>query len=169
MSLFTRRQDGQLLPLVAFMVFVAAVFMVVLLNVGVGAGLRAQAQTAADAAALAGAAEDRAAAVSAARANGADLVSFRRVGTDVEVEVRIDDEITARARARLSHGDVETAPALRAAVARAEQFLGRPLTIVAKQGVSVTVAEEDARRLRDSASDTGLCWSEGRTFIVCPG
>jgi capsid protein len=62
-----------------------------------------RAQTAADAAALAGAADGEAGARSLARANGARLVSFRIDGHEVEVIVTIGKS-TARARARSEGG-----------------------------------------------------------------
>lgn len=60
----------------------------------------ARAQTAADAAALAGAAADDTAARQTAQKNGAELISIRREGTDVQVVVRVGSA-TAVARARL--------------------------------------------------------------------
>ena len=59
---------------------------------------RQQAQSAADAAALAGVTGGRPAAVSLATANGADLVGWSRDGRKVTVTVRIGDQV-ARARA----------------------------------------------------------------------
>jgi hypothetical protein len=73
--------------------------MVLLAHLGVLAVHRAHARTAADAAALAGAAEGRAAAEEVARANGAVLESFATDGPDVEVRVRVGStHATARAR-----------------------------------------------------------------------
>ena len=60
-------------------------------------GERARAQTAADAAALAGAARGRPAAVAMARENHGDLASFAVEGAEVEVTVRVGD----------GHGHVE--------------------------------------------------------------
>jgi len=60
----------------------------------------ARAQTAADAAALAGAAADDGAALVAAELNGATIVSIARDGADVQVVVRVGVG-TAVARARL--------------------------------------------------------------------
>jgi hypothetical protein len=92
-------QDGQLTPLYAVIVLVAAGAMVLLAHLGVLAVHRAHARTAADAAALAGAAEGSSAAEEVARANGAVLESFIAVGPDVEVRVRVGStHATARAR-----------------------------------------------------------------------
>jgi hypothetical protein len=57
-----------------------------------------RARSAADAAALASVEGGRAAAVELAAANGATLVSWAHVGSDVVVEVRVGDAV-ARARA----------------------------------------------------------------------
>jgi uncharacterized membrane protein len=94
-----RSDDGQLLPFYAVIVLVAGGAMVLLVHLGVLAVHRAHARTAADAAALAGAAEGRAAAEEVAQDNGAVLESFVAAGTDVEVRVRVGStHATARAR-----------------------------------------------------------------------
>lgn len=98
-----RSDRGQLLPLYALVVIVACVAMLLLVRLGTVAVHRAHARTAADAAALAGAAEGRAAAEQVAAANGAVLESFDAHGDDVEVRVRVDDS-HARARARREGG-----------------------------------------------------------------
>jgi uncharacterized membrane protein len=73
--------------------------MILLVHLGVLAIHRAQARTAADAAALAGAAEGRSGAQAVADANGAVLESFASLGDDVEVRVRVGStHATARAR-----------------------------------------------------------------------
>jgi len=94
---------GQLLPLYALVVVVACVAMLLVVRLGVTASHRAHARTAADAAALAGAAEGRDAAEQVAAANGAVLESFEVDGDDVEVRVRVDTS-HARARARREGG-----------------------------------------------------------------
>jgi uncharacterized membrane protein len=87
------------LPLYAVVVLVAGGAMLLLAHLGVLAVHRAHARTAADAAALAGAAEGRSAADEVARANGAVLESFVTAGSDVEVRVRVGaTHATARAR-----------------------------------------------------------------------
>ena len=91
--------DGQLLPIYALAVLLAGGAMLVLVHLGALAVHRAQARTAADAAALAGADEGRTAAEQVASRNGAVLESFSRSGPDVEVRVRVDtSHATARAR-----------------------------------------------------------------------
>jgi hypothetical protein len=92
-----RPEQGQSTVLVAAGLVLAAV---VLLAVVAAGGLvvdGARARTAADAAALAGAAEGRAAAVALARANGATLISYRTDGPAVTVTVTVG---RARAHAR---------------------------------------------------------------------
>src|SRR3954447_7781961 len=84
------RDDGQLTPLYAVIILVAGGAMLLLVHLGTLAIHRAHARTAADAAALAGAAEGRDAAVRVAEANGAVLESYNAHGDDVEVRVRVD-------------------------------------------------------------------------------
>ncbi len=94
-----RRDDGQLVPLVAIVVAVVLLLAVVVVRLGLQLDRRARAQSAADAAALAGASEGEDAAGVITEANGAVLESFTARGAEVEVVVRIDDErATARAR-----------------------------------------------------------------------
>ena len=84
-----RSDSGQLVPLYALIVLVACGAALVLVHLGVITVHRAHARTAADAAALAGAAEGRAAAEQVAAANGAVLESFDSFGDEVEVRVRV--------------------------------------------------------------------------------
>lgn len=92
-------EGGQVLPLVALALLIAAGALVVLAHLGRVASERAHAQTAADAAALAGVLEGRAAAEELAEANGAELVSFAVDGRDVQVVVEREG-VRATARAR---------------------------------------------------------------------
>jgi hypothetical protein len=104
---------------------------------GGAATSRAGARNAADAAALAGAAAGRSAADELARANGAELISFSETGLETEVRVRLGPaEAVGRARRSgdrdggAGAGAVKgLAAAMRAALARAEQLLGRPVPI----------------------------------------
>ena len=98
-----RSDSGQLVPLYALIVLVACGAALVLVHLGVITVHRAHARTAADAAALAGAAEGRAAAEQVAAANGAVLESFDSFGDEVEVRVRVGGS-HARARARSEGG-----------------------------------------------------------------
>jgi hypothetical protein len=77
--------------------------MLLIAQLGLLAVHRAQARTAADAAALAGAAEGRDAAALVAQANGAVLEAFAVDGVDVQVRVRVGST-HASARARREGG-----------------------------------------------------------------
>ncbi|CAA9234341.1 MAG: hypothetical protein AVDCRST_MAG50-1345 [uncultured Acidimicrobiales bacterium] len=87
------------MPLLVLVVLVACLTVLGIARIGAVAVSRAEARTAADAAALAGASAGRVEADNAAIANGARLVDFTQDGDEVEVEVR-NDRATARARAR---------------------------------------------------------------------
>ena len=131
-------ERGSILPFMALAIALAGVAVVMLGRVGGAATARAGARSAADAAALAGAAAGRSAAIDLARANGAELLSYQEDGNDTTVRVRLGQaEATGRARRT---GDREgtysgagptkgLAPAMRAALARAEQLLGHPVPI----------------------------------------
>ncbi|MEY2433898.1 MAG: hypothetical protein QOC92_3623 [Acidimicrobiaceae bacterium] len=103
-------ETGQLVPLYALIVAIAVGVMLLLAHLGVLAVHRAHARTAADAAALAGAAEGPAAAEEVALANGSVLESFTAMGSDVEVRVRVGST-HATARARREGGCRSTAQA----------------------------------------------------------
>ncbi len=91
-------QRGSVLPLVALLIVAVGGLCVGLGRLGGDAVQAAQARTAADAAALAGAAEGEAAAREVAGANGAVLVAYVQDGLDVEVRARVGDaEVVARA------------------------------------------------------------------------
>lgn len=93
-----RSQRGSVLPLVALLIVAVGGLCVGLGRLGGDAVEAAQARTAADAAALAGAAEGEAVAREVTEDNGAVLVTFFREGLDVEVRVRVGDaEVGARA------------------------------------------------------------------------
>ena len=91
------RQAGQAVPLVVALIGVAVVVLWALVPLAQGAQERARAATAADAAALAGAAEGEDAAREVASANGARLVEWRARGPMVWVIVELGD---ARAEAK---------------------------------------------------------------------
>ena len=148
------KERGSTLPFVALAIVLAGVTVVLLGKVGGAATARAAARSAADAAALAGAAAGRAAAVDLAAANGAELLSYQETGNDTTVRVRLGHtEATSRARRT---GDREgsaprgtaqgLAPAMRAALARAEQLLGRPVPVTSGFRSSDKQAELYANR-----------------------
>ena len=163
---------------------------------------RARARTAADAAALAGAADGERTAREVAGANGADLVEIERNGDEVIVQVRVG-EVEAYAKARATHRPVDfgasgqaagaggrragLAPAMLAALARADGLLGRPVTVVSglrtraqqealwerratnpypvarpgtsdhERGLAIDVSRSDVDELRRVAPAAGLC------------
>ncbi|HVE45975.1 MAG TPA: pilus assembly protein TadG-related protein [Acidimicrobiales bacterium] len=179
-------ERGQVLPLVAVMVVAAGVGCLVLGRLGGAAVARAQAVTAADAAALAGAAAGRDAARVSAKANGARMTRYEELGLDVRVEVELGGaRASARARRRppVPTGPAGVAPGLRAALARAEQILGRPVPVVRPaagdpgrahhlSGLAVDVAPWVVARLAPMASQAGLCRPHPQAhpvhFELCP-
>lgn len=94
-----RHDDGQATPLVALLVLLACGAVLLIAHLGHAADARARAQTAADAAALAGAVDGEEAARATAEANGAEVEVVRREGGDAWVRVRVG-RATAEARAR---------------------------------------------------------------------
>jgi len=93
------RQRGQALPLLALVMVVAVAAAILVVRLGVEVDHRARAQTAADAAALAGASGGRIEAEAIAARNGAEIESFVSRDGEVEVIVRVADRrATARAR-----------------------------------------------------------------------
>lgn len=95
----THRSDrGQATPLWAVVLVLAGLLLVPTGMLVRATVQRAEARSAADAAALAGALEDEAAARSVARANGAELIAHEVRGDLVEVTVVVGDrKATARA------------------------------------------------------------------------
>jgi len=134
---------GQATPLAAAMMALVLAAMVGLVPAARALADRAQARTAADAAALAGAVEGEPSARALAEQNGAELLSFRRSGTEVVVRVQVGGaDAYARARATgvrptvggggltAAGGDrAGLAPAMLAALARADGLLGRPVPV----------------------------------------
>ena len=83
------RDDGQALPIVVIVLAAAVGALLIGVRLGERADSAARAQTAADAAALAGAAGDESDARDLAAANGGELVGFVRTGRFVEVVVGV--------------------------------------------------------------------------------
>jgi len=169
------RERGQVLPLVTLVIVVAGLVCLAAGRLGGAAVARAQAATAADAAALAGAAAGRNAAVEVARANGGTVTGYREVGAEARVEVELG-RATATARARAAGGGGGggdgPAPAMRAALSRVAQLLGRNVPVVApppgtaqpgdagarhERGLAVDVPATFVAALAPVASGAGLC------------
>jgi uncharacterized membrane protein len=94
-----RHETGQIVPMAALVLAIVMLMGLVLARLGLEVDERARAQSAADAAALAGASEGEDVAGSVTEANGAVLESFVVRGSEVEVVVRYGGErATARAR-----------------------------------------------------------------------
>jgi hypothetical protein len=173
-----RTERGQALPLLALVIVLGGVAVVLLGRIGGAAVDRARAVTAADAAALAGAADGRAGAADAARANGGRLLGYEGEGADTRVRVALGDA-EASARARRTQGGATppparagAAPALLAALARADQVLGGGVVVtrVHAGGLEASLAPAWAARLADAGSSTGLCASasgDPLRFSVC--
>jgi hypothetical protein len=133
-----RGDRGQALPVVTLVVVLCCSLALVLADLGAAAVARARARNAADASALAGAAEGRPAAEAVAGANGGRLREFRAGDSVVEVVVEVGSA-RARARAEVVGGGVagpagggdrdRLAPSLLAALTRADQLLGRPVPV----------------------------------------
>lgn len=134
---------GQATPLALAMVVIVLAALIGLVPVGRVLADRAHARTAADAAALAGAVDGEEAARTLAESNGADLLSFEQRGSEVVVRVQVGGaDAYARARATGAargpavdgpHGGGDRsglAPAMLAALARADGLLGRPVAVV---------------------------------------
>ena len=85
------RDRGQALPWMMLVVAAAMTLVVVAVRLAVVVDDVARARTAADAAALAGAAAGELAARDLAERNGAELLSFERTWRGVRVEVRVGD------------------------------------------------------------------------------
>ena len=165
-----------MVPLLAVFVLAAGGAIVLLGRIGGGAVDRASARTAADAAALAGAAEGRNAAASVAAADGGRIDSYREVGMDTEVRVSVG-QATAVARARRESGgtgDNGMAPALRAVWTRAGQLLGQAVPVNSvvpsssgQAGMAVIVPPDWATRLAVVGRQAGLCQVAPVQFEVC--
>lgn len=130
------RERGQVLPLLVILLALAVAAAVVVTEIGVAAIERARAQGAADAAALAGAASGEPAAHDVARANGAEVIAYIEVGAKVEVEIRYRRAVAIATAEATSSSDAAgggdrqgLAPAMVAALARADDLLGRSVPV----------------------------------------
>lgn len=178
---------GQILPLVALLVLTAGLAALWIGKLGGAAAARAQARTAADAAALAGVLHGRSAAKSIAEANRARLVHFESRGNEAFVRVELGHAVaTARARKRAGAVDVDPwsltgtparrglAPQLQAALARAGALLGRPVPITSGYRSPAEQARLYARRATNpfpvarpgfSAHERGLAVDVPSAFV----
>lgn len=153
----SRRERGQVLPLLAVVILVAGLACLAAGRVGGAAVARAQAVTAADAAALAGAASGPRAAARLGGANGGRVTRFEQRGSEARVEVELGGaHAAARARRSGSGSQGGPAPALRAALARASQLLGGPVPTVAPGSAGRQPGDAAIRHQRGLAVDVPL-------------
>lgn len=96
-----RAERGQAVPVMVVVLLLAAVVVLAITRLGIAADDAAKARTAADAAALAGAADGFAAATELAEANGGTLLAYNAFGNQVEVRVGVGSSV-AVARAERS-------------------------------------------------------------------
>jgi hypothetical protein len=164
-------ERAQVVPLLAAVVVFAGLAMIALGHLGGGAVERAEARRAADAAALAGAAEGRVGADRLADANNATVARYDESGHDAEVVVHYG-QARAIARARRDGGGIGTrpgdpAPALRAALARAAQILGHKPHVVRAHDLVVDLTADGYAELEPRAAEAGLCPSAPNQMRVC--
>jgi hypothetical protein len=165
------RERGQVVPLMAGFVVFAALAIIALAHLGGGAVDRAEAKRAADIAALAGAAEGHRVAGDYAQRNGGTLHDYNESGTDVAVEVVYGDaRAVSKAHRDGGRGGTrpgDPAPALRAALARAEQILGHKPAVVRARGYVARFTADGYAELEPRAAEAGLCPSRPDEMKVC--
>lgn len=156
------RERGQIAVLAAFVIGLMLAVIVAVGLVGVAIVDRTSATAAADAVALANA-------VDPASANSLSGWYEAR-GYDVRAGAG-----RAQARGEQAHAEsqavadqeLRVAPVVRAIVARAEQLLGRQLSVVAADGVSVTFSAASSRHFGSIAAELGMCSTGDDTFTRC--
>ncbi len=138
MGTISNRDDrGQALPLVVLFILVAVGASLLLAALGRVAVERAQARTAADAASLAAAGADTETAVDLALRNGGRMPNVRELGDGrFRVDLMVGETYGAATAQRIDPPPVEgtgsragLAPAMLAALSRADQLLGREVPI----------------------------------------
>jgi hypothetical protein len=131
-----RPERGQVVPLLLLVLALASASAVVVTRVAVAASARTRAQTAADAAALAGAVAGPEAAEAIAEANGSRLEAYQTIGTEVQVTALAGEARATAVAAGLPAGPdgggarAGLAPAMLAALDRADHLLGRSVPVV---------------------------------------
>jgi uncharacterized protein YcbK (DUF882 family) len=125
------RDSGQVVPLAALLVGLAAGAILLLVHLGARSTNQARAQGAADAAALAAVLDGAPAAASLAAANGAELELLEESTAGATVRVHVSGQhAVARAEPLDQVGLEGLAPQLVEAIRHAERLLGQPLPIV---------------------------------------
>lgn len=167
------RDGGQALPLVVVGAVAVAVGALVLAHLAGRAQSMAQAQTAADAAALAAAGGGPASARQLAAANGGVLETYAMAAGTVQVEVTVAGERAVAAATPRTSG---VSPALAAALDRVVDILGESvldsMRLVGPSGSGgVEFGRHVASRLGAASHRTGLCRAGGGRplhFVLCP-
>ncbi|MXY78526.1 MAG: hypothetical protein F4Y94_02255 [Chloroflexi bacterium] len=162
-----------MLPLVVLITAAALAGALALAHLAGRAQVMAQAQTAADAAALAAAGYQREDAAELASANGAELVGVDIVDGMARVEITLDGETALAAAERPREA---LAPALAAALDRAGEILGQDVggavRLLGPLGSGgIEVPRPLAPRLAALSHRTGLCRAGGGRplhFVLCP-
>lgn len=157
-----RREHGQIAVLAAF---VLGLMVAVVITVGlIGAAMidRTAATAAADAVALADVVDPAA---------GSSLAGWYNArGYDMQVNAgharASGDPAQAQSQA-IAVRELAVAPVVRAIVARAEQLVGRSLTVVAAQDFTVTFSAESAQHFRAVAAELHMCSGGGDSFVKC--
>lgn len=193
------RDDGQALPLLILVFAAAALAVHVVVVLGTASIERTRARTAADAAALTAALDGPEAARAVAAAGGAEIGSVTSAGDERTVVVELGDATASATARRIEPVVVGTgrrvglAPAMLAALARADELLGvqvpitsglrtraqqqalwdrrhtnpypvaRPGSSRHETGLAVDVPSSFVPRLLAVAADAGLCRPLPRT------
>jgi hypothetical protein len=167
-------QRGQATPLVALVVLAIGGLLFGIARFGATVSHAAQAQAAADAGALAGAVEDRNATEAVVGANGGEVATYERFGSEIQVRAVVGDAwAVARARRAGGGGTVtgwvgrdavggaggRLSPDLRDALAAAAALLRQPVPVTEAGGRWVAVPRTFAARLSGVAGRVGLCRS----------
>lgn len=157
-----RAEAGQIAVLAAFVIGLMVAVAVAIALVGAALVDRTSATVAADAVALADAVDPTAASSLAGwyQDRGYDV---RSGGGRAEA---FGDAAQAQSHA-IADRELRVAPVVRAVVARAEQLLGRQLSVLAAEGVSVTFSTESARQFDAVAAELGMCATDLDAFTRC--
>jgi hypothetical protein len=157
-----RAESGQIAVLAAFVIGLMVAVAVGIALVGAAMVDRTAATVAADAVALADAVDPAAASSLAGW--------YQERGYDVRSgnghAEAVGDAAQARSQATADR-ELRVAPVVRAVVARAEQLLGRQLSVLTAEGVSVTFSSASARQFDAVAAELGMCATDPDTFMRC--
>lgn len=157
-----RAEAGQIAVLAAFVIGLMVAVGVAIALVGAALVDRTAATVAADAVALADAVDPAAASALASW--------YQERGYHVRSSGGSSQARGAAAHAQsraVADRELRVAPVVRAVVARAEQLLGRELSVLGAEGLSVTFSTSSAREFDAVAAELGMCEAELDTFFRC--